>query len=105
MKSKLPKDPKKGVIISIFILVIILSLLAIVRFTPNSTDKIEYGLKIEGPTPLWKIICYVIIAILVIAECFINRKMCRCPNCHKYISMNINMEYCPYCSENLDKKD
>lgn len=101
---KFKNTPQNGVKISICILILILILLAIVKIFPNKGVQIKYGLKIDDGVPsIWKIICYVIIVILFIAEFIISRIMCRCKQCGKYISMDIHKKYCPYCSKNLDE--
>lgn len=101
---KFKNTPKNGLKISISLSIIILIILIIVNIIPNETDKIKYGFLIEeGKTPIWKIICYVILVILAIIEFIVNIIMCRCQQCGKYISMNIHTEYCPYCSKKLDE--
>ena len=101
---KFKNTPKNGVKISICILIIILLLLAIVKIFPNEGVQIKYGFKINnGVEQLWKKILYIIIVILSVLEFIIVRTMCRCNQCGKYISMNINTKYCPYCSKKLDE--
>lgn len=98
------KKPNNGIKISIVLLITILLLIIIVNIVPNNDVKIEYGFKVDnGILPLWKILCYILIVILFIAEIIVTRIMCRCPKCQKYILMNIHTKYCPYCSTKIDE--
>ena len=104
MKFKIKKTPKNGIKISIILLIIILILLVIVNIAPNEEVQIKYGFKIDnGTLPIWKIVCHILIAILIIVEILVTRVMCRCQHCKKYIFMNIHTKYCPYCSKKIEK--
>lgn len=103
MKLKIRKTPKNAMKISIILLIIISVLLIIVNIIPNNKIQIQYGFKMDnGYTPIWKIVCYIIILLLSIVEIIITRIMCRCEKCKKYIFMNIHTEYCPYCSKKIE---
>ena len=108
---KIKNNARKGLLISIIILVIALSILIIVNTIPNanigvlnSTDNLKYDLgtyKVE--TPIWKVVCYIIVGMLLILSTIINFVMCRCHSCRRHIHlMNIFTMNCPYCGKSLD---
>jgi len=107
---KIEKSPRRALLISIILIVIGL----IIFFTVESIqtvditklsaqDKIRYELgNYEEETPIWKIVCYVIVGILFMLSWIVDFVMCRCRNCGKHIhSMDVFMRYCPYCSKDL----
>ncbi len=73
-------NARMGLLISIVIFVIAIILLITADSTP----------------------IYILSGILIVLSSIINFLMCRCPHCGSYISMNIFMMYCPYCSKSLD---
>ena len=94
------KNPKKAARISLTLAIISIILLLICH-TLDNVDVVEkYGLIIdEGRPSILEIILFSTSMILLFSTYIINNKMSVCPKCNKYISGNINMEYCPYCSE------
>ena len=97
--------------IDLLILLIILVLLILLQLIPNinkneldEISRLQYNYGIyEGTTPIWKIIGYFIVGILIIIDFIIYYKMLRCSNCNKHIKyMHLGMKYCPYCSKSLE---
>lgn len=110
---KIRNSARSGIWISIIILIIALSILLMLDSVPNENinilsepDKWRSALdnnKVE--TPIWKIVCYIIVGILMILSAIVNFVMCRCHNCGRHINvMGIFTMYCPYCSKSLDTK-
>ena len=108
---KMKNNAKNGVLIIIALAVIALIMLLIVNIIPNvdinklsEAEKLEYKIgAYKGETPLWKIICYIIVGILIVIATIVDFIMCRCHYCGKHINcMNIFTKYCPYCSKSLD---
>lgn len=108
---KIRNNARNGVLISIVILVVALTILLIVNSIPNvdintltETNKLKYNLGInKGDTPIWKIVCYIIVCILLVISIIVDFVMCRCHCCGRHIHhMDIFTKYCPYCSKSLD---
>ena len=108
---KIRNNAKNGLLISIIIIVAALVMIIIVNSIPNvntntlnSTNKLQYDFGInKGEIPIWKIICYIIIGILLILSWTVSFVMCRCHFCGRHIHyMNIFTMYCPYCGKSLD---
>lgn len=108
---KIINSARKGLLISIAILVIALVILIIVNSIPNvdtntfsTTDKLKYSLSVyKNETPIWKIVCYIIVGLLIVLSTIISFIMCRCHFCGRHIHyMNIFTMYCPYCGKSLD---
>ena len=93
------------VIIALIIFLLVSILPNVDINTLSTTDKLMYDLGVyEAKIPIWKVICYIIAFILTLTAMIVGFIMCRCPNCRKYIiGINIFTNYCPYCSNNLDK--
>lgn len=111
---KIRNTAKIGLLISISILVVAIVMIIIVNSAPNvdintlnSTNKLQYDLDInKGEIPIWKIICYIIIGVLLVLSWIIKFVMCRCHFCGKHIHyMNIFTMYCPYCGKSIFSKD
>ena len=107
-KMKIRNNARNGVLISTAILVIALAILLIVNSIPNidilsATDKLRYDFINKEEIPIWKIIGYIIVGILLVLSAIVNFVMCRCHHCGRHIHfMNIFIMYCPYCSKSLD---
>lgn len=108
---KIGNSARNGLLISIAILAVALVILIIVNSVPNadintldSTYKLQYDLGInKEETPIWKIVCYIIIGLLIVISMIIDFVMCRCHCCGRHIRlMNIFTMYCPYCGKSLD---
>lgn len=102
---------KSGLVISTIIVVVAIVMAIIVNSIPNvdintlnSIDKLQYDLGInKGETPIWKIICYIIIGVLLVLSWCVGFVMSRCHFCGRHIHyMNIFTMYCPYCGKRLD---
>lgn len=111
---KFRKTARNGTRIIGIISSIILILSLLIKIIPNvdvntlnMTDKIlyEYGVY-KGEEPMWKIICFYIVCILLLLELIIYFLMCRCNYCGRYVGyISIKEIYCSYCSKELDRTE
>lgn len=108
---KIRNKARNGLWISIIIVVIALAIIVIVNSIPNvdintlkPTNKLQYNLgDNKGETPIWKIICYIIVGVLLVASWIVDFVMCRCHFCGRHIHyINIFTMHCPYCGKSLD---
>ena len=108
---KIVNSARNGLLISIYIVVIALVILIIVDSIPNvdpntlnTTDNLKYSLGVyESETPIWKMVCYIIIGLLIVLSTIISFVMCRCRFCGRHIHyMNMSTKYCPYCGKSLN---
>lgn len=108
---KIRNNARNGLLISIVILVVALVILIIVNSIPNadintlsSINKLQYDLGVnKGDTPIWKIVCYIIVGVLLVLHTIVHFVICRCHSCGRHIHyMSIFTMYCPYCSKSLD---
>lgn len=105
---KIRNNAKSGLVISTIIVVVAIVMAIIVNSIPNvdintlnSIGKLQYDYK--GETPIWKIICYIIIGVLLVLSWCVEFVMSRCHFCGRHIHyMNIFTMYCPYCGKSLD---
>ena len=107
---KIRKNARDGAIIIIIISIVALILLLVIETVPDVdvnkltiTEKTYYNLGVyKVKEPIWKIIGFIIVILLIIACSIINYIMCRCNYCGKHIHfMNIHLTFCPYCSKSL----
>ena len=69
---KIKNTPKNGLKLSIFIAILMLIIFLITSIIPNQSEEVIGGFVFKEKTPIWKIVCYIISAILFIFYFVIN---------------------------------